>query len=121
MHLSRLCRQVYNCCHLSFFEHFHLKWYIDSSRLKQRKLNACCDFMILDLRSKCKGDVLRCLEGNRQQLLLFTGGINCSIILATFVKESAPGSDRALKLIWVLFVRVSCAVHAKQAGVLCDN
>jgi hypothetical protein len=69
----------------------------------------------------CEGDFVRRLEGNRQQKCRFTGGINCLIRLAAFVKEKALGDDQSLKLRWIQFVRLSFAVHVNQPCVLTDN
>jgi hypothetical protein len=72
--------------------------------------------MSLGLRLQCKGDFVRCLEGNRQQKCRFTSDINCFIRLAAFVKEKAPGDDQSMKLRWIQFVRLSFAVYANQLG-----
>jgi hypothetical protein len=53
--------------------------------------------------------------------MLITGGINCSIRLAAFVEENAPGDDQSLKLKWIQFMWLSFAVHTNQPGMLPNN
>jgi hypothetical protein len=69
--------------------------------------------MRLGLRLQCKVDLLRCLDGNRQQECRFTSGINCLIRVATFVKERA----RETTSLWSSGGYSSCDCHLQPTQI----